>query len=704
LNNTANIFEDVKREICHESDITSIFSDLPKFHKEGSSYKALCPFHSEKTPSFTINIYNGVIKYHCFGCGENGDLFDFVDKYYNITDYKSQIKCLYELTGRPLPDGLIKSNSRRTELLNKHGLTEAAKQHLLDRGVNNFDLFGFDNGVYKILYRHNDGESIIEYRPEPNGKPKYLFEKGINKSWCFGLAEAVKSKDSTIYLTEGVFDCLNLQEIGLTAAAVLGTNLSTDTIKILNKHFNRVVLCFDNDQAGRKGSVKAIKSFYSQKAYAKEIFDFVYPMDWENEGYKDINEAVKAGEKISKRIITENTISGVELLAMRWYNGYSIPNKEGGFTFVEGYKDTRSSLEKSEHIENLFDLLDRWHEIDQTKFINYVKQYYNLDLSELRKIYVDSRLISELRTDLNSLNKEEHWDTSTIDKLKSIVENTDQKRIPGITLKKPSDLLRTTDSERIKSGVVDGISYAYGAISFIGARTSHGKTTFLLNEAALLSERVKVGFITLEETDDNILRKYCIAKYNLCGSEKDKRIPLTQYNINRINKEDLSSRLEKWDSNITISQPKNDITDVIRHMVYMNNTIGTRVFFLDYIQRVTVNDKAFASKAPYEKIKHINSKLLELAIKHNILIIAGAQMNRTVTSVEGIRRADVYREAGDIEQDGNVIINLFKEKTDDGRYILNYFVAKNRDGETGLEGSGEFDGAKLVLNLEHHEK
>ncbi|NMC67214.1 MAG: DNA primase [Spirochaetales bacterium] len=354
------------RSSINLSDVVSMYV---KVQKVGSRFRALCPFHNEKTPSFYIDDNKGL--FHCFGCKAAGDIFSFVMKIENCDFYEAALKIAnlanvsveYEKGSfdDEKPD-LIKNIFSEVTLFYNQNLkrNKSALSYLQNRKIKDFiiekyklgwasksDLPFFDNlkKKYKLdneilfqlgLLKKGDNsfypffyERLIipiqnhyleyvafggrtlneEYGPKYLNSPEHqLFKKG-NLLFNFAYARMEK-ENNKIIIVEGYFDVLSLVQIGINyVVAPLGTALTSYHLQILSRKFSQLYLLFDMDEAGRKATLSSIE-------IAIKFFSEIYVINLPK-GIKDIDQFIKEKnvEKESfEKYITENSISGIDLI------------------------------------------------------------------------------------------------------------------------------------------------------------------------------------------------------------------------------------------------------------------------------------------------------------------------------------------------------------------------------------------------------
>lgn len=314
--------EDLVEEIRMKNDIVDVVSSYVKLQRKGSSYFGLCPFHNEKSPSFSVS--PGKQMYYCFGCGAGGNVFTFIMEYENYT-FQEAIKHLADRVGVELPEvefskeakeqadlktNILDINKQAAQyfylqLKNEAGKTAyeyLANRELTDETIKRFGLgysskysnnlynyfknkgysdeilkqtglFNIDEkkGVYdkfwnRVIFPIMDVNSkVIGFggRVMGDGSPKYLNSpetKVFDKSRnLYGLNFARTSRKSYLLLCEGYMDVIALHQAGFTnAVASLGTALTQGHANLMKRYTSQVYITYDSDGAGRNAAVRAI--------------------------------------------------------------------------------------------------------------------------------------------------------------------------------------------------------------------------------------------------------------------------------------------------------------------------------------------------------------------------------------------------------------------------------------------------------------
>ncbi len=301
-------------EVKRRNSLVDVISGYVSLRRAGSNHVACCPFHNEKTPSFTV--FERSDSFYCFGCGAGGDVITFIMKAENL-DYPSAVEFLAKRAGLTVPDnGYDKSTlskKRRTLDINKdaakyfheqlasgkypqavayiekRGLQRAVRRfgigynppggkalfnYLTGLGYSPKELneaFVCNRGGYdifnnRIIFPIIDAQgSVIAFGGRTMGdeKPKYLnsndtqaFNKRKN---LFALNYAKNAKEDYFILCEGYTDVIALHMAGFqTAVASLGTSFTSEQASLMKKYKPKVVICYDGDAAGQNATQKAI--------------------------------------------------------------------------------------------------------------------------------------------------------------------------------------------------------------------------------------------------------------------------------------------------------------------------------------------------------------------------------------------------------------------------------------------------------------
>ncbi|MFX0549200.1 DNA primase [Hathewaya histolytica] len=311
------IQEDIIEKIKEENDIVDIISESIRLKRAGRNYIGLCPFHHEKTPSFTVSQDKQIFK--CFGCGEAGNVITFLMKTKNLSfpeacevladraniqisfsnggEVKNTNKKLYDInveSARYFFQNL-KNNKRIISYLNERGLSgktiakfglgyskdswSSLYEHLKGKGYSESDIYSlgliiksknnkfFDRFRNRVIFPvFNATGKVIGFggRVLDDSKPKYLnspeskvFNKGTN---LYGLNFAIKNNsERSLIIVEGYMDCISLHQAGITnVVASLGTALTTGQAKLMKKYADKIYIAYDADVAGETATLRGL--------------------------------------------------------------------------------------------------------------------------------------------------------------------------------------------------------------------------------------------------------------------------------------------------------------------------------------------------------------------------------------------------------------------------------------------------------------
>lgn len=314
--------EEIIEQIKESTDIVEIIQEKVNLKRTGSNFTGLCPFHSEKTPSFSVSPSKRI--YKCFGCGEGGNVFTFLMKTQNL-GFEEAVRVLANRAGIEIEEeSQERADARQTrEKLENINRTAArfyfnqlrrnkeASDYFLKRGISAQTMTRFGLGYapdsWDSLYRHLQSKGyseediknsglmsgiergkcydrfrnriifpVFDYRGRITGfgarvlddtKPKYLnspetplFHKGTN---LYGLNFSVKNmnkEDDTLLIVEGYMDCIALHQAGIyQAVAALGTALTPIQAKLMKRFATKVITSFDADSAGQEATLRSLE-------------------------------------------------------------------------------------------------------------------------------------------------------------------------------------------------------------------------------------------------------------------------------------------------------------------------------------------------------------------------------------------------------------------------------------------------------------
>lgn len=393
------ISEEVIQKIKDLNDIVDVVSEKVKLRKAGHNYLGLCPFHSEKTPSFSVSQEKQI--YKCFGCGESGNVITFVMKTRNLP-FIEAIRFL----GDKVNISVDSNDDKHRESLNKNNklfkinveaaryffsnlrYDKTANNYFKARGIAENIIRSFGLGYAKnnwnglLYYMKKKGYSeldlieagliiqknnsfydrfrnrvmfpVFDYRGRVIGfggrvlddsKPKYLnspetalFKKGIN---LYGLNFAIKTNiNRTFIIVEGYMDCISLHQYGIkNAVASLGTALTKNQAKLLKRYADKVIISYDADAAGQMATLRGLKIL---KEVGLEVSIIKVP-----EG-KDPDEFVKNNGREAFMRLIDNALPIVDYRLNEAFDRVNLKDNESVIKYIREVSDIIEDLDPVE--------------------------------------------------------------------------------------------------------------------------------------------------------------------------------------------------------------------------------------------------------------------------------------------------------------------------------------------------------------------
>lgn len=418
--------DELIEEVRTSNDIVDVISSYVRLQKKGSSYFGLCPFHNEKSPSFSVSREKQM--YYCFGCGAGGNVFTFLMEYENFS-FVEAVKYLAERAGIKLPEMDYSKEARekadlKSSILEINKLAakyfyvqlksergKAAYTYLKDRGLTDETIVAFGLGfstkysddLYQYLKTKGYTEELIRQaglintdekhgvydkfwnrvifpimdvngrvigfggRVMGDAKPKYLNSPEtvvFDKSRnLYGLNRARTSRKSYFLLCEGYMDVISLHQAGFTnAVASLGTSLTSGHASLIKRYVQEVYITYDTDEAGTRAALRAVSILKEAGISAK-----IVRMD----PYKDPDEFIKnlGAEEYEKRIqkARNGFMFSLEILE----RDFDMASPEGKTAF---FKETAQRLLTFED------------ELERNNYIEAVAKAYKVSVESLEKL------------------------------------------------------------------------------------------------------------------------------------------------------------------------------------------------------------------------------------------------------------------------------------------------------------------------------
>ena len=428
--------EELIEEIRSRNDIVDVISGYVRLQKKGSSYFGLCPFHNEKSPSFSVSRQKQM--YYCFGCGAGGNVYTFLMEYENFS-FVEAVKYLADRAGIELPEVEYSKEAKekadlRASILEVNKLAakyyyvqlksergRAAYTYLKDRKLSDETItaFGlgysnkFSDDLYKYLRKKGYSEELIRQaglintdekqgvydkfwnrvmfpimdvnsrvigfggRVMGDAKPKYLNSPEtpvFDKSRnLYGLNRARTSRKPYFLLCEGYMDVIAIHQAGFkNAVASLGTALTPGHASLIKRYVREVYLTYDSDDAGTRAALRAVPILRDAGISAKVI-----RMD----PYKDPDEFIKnlGAEEYEKRISEARNgfMFSIDMLS----RDYDMGSPEGKTAF---FRETAKRLMSFED------------ELERSNYIDAVASEYGVRRESLEKLVAKTAVSSGL--------------------------------------------------------------------------------------------------------------------------------------------------------------------------------------------------------------------------------------------------------------------------------------------------------------------
>lgn len=489
--------ENFLQELKFKTDIEDIISTYVTLKKRGNTSVGLCPFHNEKTPSFTV--YNDTQSFYCFGCGAGGDAIGFIRKIENL-DYIDAVKLLAQRAGMQMPqDGfddsiskkrrrILEINRESAKFFHSYMMSEQGRvglEYFLNRGLTKKTITKFglgyapdswdsllkhlkslgygigemvDAGVVKVGRNNNYYDTfknrvmtpIIDVRGNviafggrvlDDSKPKYvntsdtLVYKKTNELFALNLAK--DSGKDTLILCEGYMDVISMHQAGFTnAVAGCGTALTSEQVRLISRYANEVILAYDADEAGQKAVHKAMNLFKTTDVKIK-VPKFV--------GGKDPDEIIKKLGRDKFKGMLEGATNDTEFALLEIKDKYDISTTQGKIDFVGDALKVIASLQPVEQDLYLSRISNE---------LSIEKSSLKLQLLTIVKLRKNREKKSQYKTIINDYTRNEA--RKTYDTGISTRQSKAESRLLTLLIYYPdcSKLLNNFDSSRLSDGFV----------------------------------------------------------------------------------------------------------------------------------------------------------------------------------------------------------------------------------------------------------
>lgn len=442
-------------EIKSVADIVSVIGDYVELKRAGSNYVGLCPFHNEKTPSFSVSPSKGI--FHCFGCGVGGDVISFImqkeglsypeaikfladklgilvetnevnkEKYEHrkkLFEINNEAKLFYykNLLINDIPKDYIKKRNLNNNLINKFiiGYADGKNslyRHLLQKGYQKDDIIEvglinqdekgnvYDKFRNRLMFPIIDirgnvigfgGRALAEARAKYMNSPQSLaYDKSKN---VYGVSNLKNStKVGKIILVEGYMDVISLTNYGFDyAIASLGTSLTHDQAKLIKRYCKNIYICYDGDSAGQNATSRAIEIFKEQDISPNII---VIPDNMDPDDY-----IKQYGNESFDRLI-DNAVDSVIYEYKKILQKYDINDVKEKIQLIDDLTTLLSKLDREvirdEYIKRFSDDLN-------IEYLSLKKDVYNkLNEAKPNVNFQNERTDDNQNTEKDSINNQE---------------------------------------------------------------------------------------------------------------------------------------------------------------------------------------------------------------------------------------------------------------------------------------------------------
>lgn len=485
--------ESFLQELKYKTDIEEVISGYVTLKRRGSTSVGLCPFHNEKTPSFTV--YNDTQSFYCFGCGAGGDAVTFLKKIENL-DYMDAVKLLAQRVGLQMPDDksfddslskkrrrILEINRESAKFFHSYMMSPRGKaglDYFINRGLtmntikrfglgyapNEWDMLlkhlkslGFkpsemvEAGVVKIGRNNNYYDTfknrvmtpIIDVRGNviafggrvlDDSKPKYintsdtLVYKKTNELFALNLAK--DSKEDSLILCEGYMDVIAMHQAGFTnAVAGCGTALTNEQVRLISRYTKEVILAYDADEAGQKALNKASNLFRMTDVKVK-----IPTLT----GGKDPDEIIKKYGRDKFKGMLDGASNEIEFSLLDLRKKHNISSTQGKIDFLNDCIKVLagvSPIEQDIYLSRLSDEL----EVDKSSIKIQLDAYSKKQRSRQQRSQYKSIVENSMRD-----NQRKSFENET-----SIRQMKAEERIVGLLLRYPDCAVVSVDTEKFES-------------------------------------------------------------------------------------------------------------------------------------------------------------------------------------------------------------------------------------------------------------
>lgn len=509
-------------QLRDRNPVEDVISSYIALKRRGKNLVGLCPFHNEKTPSFTV--FPETSSYYCFGCGAGGDVITFIRSIENL-DYIEAVRTLAERSGMDMPDEghedlnakmkkrIFEANRAAAKFFHETLFTEAGKEQLAylnKRGVSRAMITHFGLGaapeswnallnsltaqgftpeelVLANLVRvtEKDGKKhyydafrakvmypVIDLRGNviafggrvlDNSKPKYINTSDTlvyKKSHnLFALNFAKNGNNGKLILCEGYMDVIALHEAGFTnAVAGLGTALTSEQVSLISRYADEVSLCYDSDEAGQK-AVRAALALFSNTGVKVRVIRL--------EGGKDPDEIIRTYGRDRFAMLLDGADNDIEYKLLRAKEKYITETDDGKLSYLKeaiGILVPLSPIERDIYAMRLSSELD----VGKDAILSQVssaaksavrqKQKTQLEASQKKLYEFEKHIDAERAKNMRAARAEDAILTTLLYNA-SFYRTFEQELVPELFITPLNRRLLEVITDRIKAGEPTDISF-----------------------------------------------------------------------------------------------------------------------------------------------------------------------------------------------------------------------------------------------------
>ena len=519
-------------ELRSKNEISEVIGAYVNLKRAGRLYKGLCPFHGEKTPSFTV--YPDTQSFYCFGCGVGGDVVSFIRKAENL-DYMEAVKLLADRSGMAMPDSgyddsMLKRRNRIYEINkeaahfffsqlidknNAHALQyyfdrgytfdtikhfglgyapdswDALKKYLNEKRYSNEELYAANllrkssKGTYYDNFRNRVMIPIIDIRGRVVGfggrvlddsKPKYLntsdtlAHKKTNQIFAMNFAK--NHAADGIILCEGYMDVIALHQAGFeNAVASCGTSLTPEQVRTISKYTDTVILSQDADEAGRKAVDKSI-ALFGEVGIKVKVINF--------SGAKDPDEFIKKFGADRFKALIEGAETDTEYKLL----------------IAKGKYDLSSTAQRADYVNEAARILSELDPVKRDIYASEVAEQTKVSktaiLSECQRLARKRGRIKQREVNRNALQMRDEKDKINPEKRRYKAAALAEERIIAVLINHP-DLMVKADALLTAEDFVTAFNAHIYAV--VAGRIRAGKSIHISALAQELSD-AELGVVT----------------------------------------------------------------------------------------------------------------------------------------------------------------------------------------------------------------